>query len=165
MRHIDNVCECTARPLALTSNQLLLTSTSAAAPLLVIGPSFPPRMQGPISMLPGAPIGFSGAPVAPPAPYSAKQSAGRRQHHTTPFRAPECRRAPHYSLWQECRGLVRARLMLVHLWPLQLGQCMCLVTCPGSLHNRPLCKLSLKSLPKRCWSCDSCISFRKHVLS
>ena len=63
-----------APPLALTSNQLLLTSTSAATPLLVIGPSFPPRMQGPISMLPGAPIAFSGAPVAPPAPYHAIQS-------------------------------------------------------------------------------------------
>ena len=65
-------------PLASTSNQLLLTSTSAAAPLLVTGPSFPPRMQGPISMLPGAPIAFSGAPVAPPAPYSAIQSAMAR---------------------------------------------------------------------------------------
>ena len=68
-----------APPLASTSSQLLLTSTGTAAPLLVTGPSFLPSMQGPISMLPGAPIAFSGAlgsPVAPPAPYSAVQSAG-----------------------------------------------------------------------------------------
>ena len=45
-------------PLASTSNQLLLTSASTAAPLLVTGPSFSPRTQGPIRMLPGAPVAF-----------------------------------------------------------------------------------------------------------
>ena len=78
-----------APPLASTSNQLLCTSTGTPAPLLVTGPSFPPRRQGPISMLPGAPIVFSGAPKAPVAP---------------PCRAPERCRAPHYSLWQACSG-------------------------------------------------------------
>ena len=123
-----------APTLASTSNQLLLISTSAAAPLLVTGPSFPPRTQGPISMLPGTPLDFSGAPaapVAPPAPYSA----GHCQRYTAPCRALEHRRAPHYSLLQACRGVVSPRLMLVHLWPLQLGQCICLVTCLGLLHT------------------------------
>ena len=76
-----------APPLVITSNQLLLTSAGITAPLLVTGPSFPPVTQGPISMLPGTPIAFSGAPGAPvglPAPYNA---AGCRQHHTTPCRA------------------------------------------------------------------------------
>ena len=58
-------------PLASTSNQLLLTSAGTAAPLLVTGPSFPPIMQGPISMLPGTSIASSGAPRAPVAPQSA----------------------------------------------------------------------------------------------
>ena len=49
-----------------TSNTLLLAqSTSAAAPLLVPGPSFPPGTCAPISMFPGAPVVFSGAPGAP----------------------------------------------------------------------------------------------------
>ena len=67
------------RPLASTSSQLILTSTSAAALLLVMGPSFPPRKQGPISMLPGVPVAFSGAPGAPPAPYRAPELARQRQ--------------------------------------------------------------------------------------
>ena len=64
-----------APPLGVSSNQLLLSSTSTTAPLLVAGPSFPPVMQGPISMLPGAPISFSGVPRMPGAPYSTIQSA------------------------------------------------------------------------------------------
>ena len=84
-----------APPLASTSNQLLLTSAGTAAPLLVMGPSFPLSMQGPISMLPGAPIAFSGAPGAPQAPYRALR---RRQCHMAP--------CTHYSLWQVCHGLV-----------------------------------------------------------
>ena len=66
-----------APPLASTSNQLFLTSAGTAAPLHVTWPSFPPVMQGPISMLPGAPTVFSGAPgapVAPPAPYGSMTS-------------------------------------------------------------------------------------------
>ena len=80
-----------APPLASASNQLLCTSTGTPVPLLITGPSFPPRTQGPISMLPGASIAFSGAPgvaVVPPAPYRA---AGLLQCHTAPLRA----RAPH----------------------------------------------------------------------
>ena len=68
-----------APPLSSTSNQLLFSSTGTAAPLLVMGPSSPTSMQGPISMLLGAPIAFSGVPRAPggpPAPYSAIQSVG-----------------------------------------------------------------------------------------
>ena len=45
--------------------------------LVVMGPSFPPRMQGPISMLPGAPVAFLGGPgmkVAPPLPYKADRA-------------------------------------------------------------------------------------------
>ena len=71
-----------APPLASTSNQLLLASTSAAAPLLVTGPSFLPGIRAPISMLPGASVAFSGAPGTPPAPYRVP---GCRQHHA------ECR--------------------------------------------------------------------------
>ena len=56
-------------------------------------------------------------------------------------------RAAHYSLWQACHGLVSPRLMLAHLWPLQLGHCICLVTCLGPLHSCLLCRLSLKSSP------------------
>ena len=140
----------------------LLVSTSAAVTLLVAGPSFPPRMQGPISMLPSMPIAFSGAPeepVPPPAPYRAP---GHRQRHTAPCRVPERRRALHYSLWQACRGLVSPRLMLVQLWPLQLGQCICLVTCLGTLHSRPLCKLSLQSLPGSA-KAERPVSFKSNI--
>ena len=115
-----------APPVASTSNQVLLTSTSAAAPLLIPGPSFPPRTQGPISMLPGTPTAFSGAQrasVAPPAPYRAPWC---RQCHTAPFRAKERHRAPRSKACPVSPGL-----MLVHLSPLQLGQCICLVTCLG----------------------------------
>ena len=66
-----------APPLGVTSNQLLLSIAITPAHLLVTGPSFPPVTQGPISMLPCAPIAFSGVPgmpVVPPAPYSAIQS-------------------------------------------------------------------------------------------
>ena len=65
-----------APPLGVTSNQLLLSSTTA--PLLISGPSFLPVTQGPISMLPGTRISFSGVlgmPVALPTPYSAIHSA------------------------------------------------------------------------------------------
>ena len=135
-----------APPLALTSNQLLLTSTSAAAPLLVIGPSFPPRMQGPISMLPGAPIGFLGAPVAPPAQYSAKQSAGAPP---APYHAIQSTGMPQGAALQPMAGMPWPSQPTPYgsappAWP---GQCMCLATCPGPLHSRPLCKLSLKRLP------------------
>ena len=133
-----------APPLASTSDRLLLISTSAAAPLLVAGPCFPPRTQGPIGMLPGAPIVFPGTPVAPPAPYSAYGALGHQQHHNAPCRGPELCRAPNYKA---CHGLVSLRLMLAHLWPTQLGQWICLVTCLGLLHSQPLCKLSLMSLP------------------
>ena len=51
-----------ALPLASKCNHLLLASTSKVAPLLLTGPSFPPGTQAPISMLPGTPIAFSGAP-------------------------------------------------------------------------------------------------------
>ena len=74
-----------------------------------LGPSFPPGIRAPISMLPGAPIVFSGMPPAP-------------------CRMPGRCSLPQYSLWQEHHGPVRPRLMLVHLWPLQLGQYICLVT-------------------------------------
>ena len=63
--------------LASTSNRLLCTSLGTPAPFFVMGPSFPPRTQGPISMLPGAPVAFLGGPgmkVAPPLPYKAIQS-------------------------------------------------------------------------------------------
>ena len=66
--------------LVYTSNLLLLAhSTSAAAPLLFPGPSFPPGTRAPVSMVPGVPTVFSGASGAPPAPYSAMQSAGAPQ--------------------------------------------------------------------------------------
>ena len=60
-------------PLASTFKQLLLTSAVTAAPLLIMGHSFPPVTQGPISTLPGAPIAFSCAPGAPVAstPYAS----------------------------------------------------------------------------------------------
>ena len=106
-------------PLASTSNQLLCTSVSTPAPLLVTGPSFPPRTQGPISMIPGALIAFSGAPgaaVAPPAQYSTKQSAVVLPAPYSTIRAPEHRTAPHYNLLQACSGLVNRHFMLVHLW-------------------------------------------------
>ena len=63
-----------APPLGISSNQLLLSSTSTTAPLLTAGPRFPPVTQGPISMPLGAPISFSvapGMPGAPPAPCRA----------------------------------------------------------------------------------------------
>ena len=57
-----------ASPLVVTANQ-------TTAPLLIVRPSFPPVMQGPISMVTGAPISLTGAPGMPPALYSAIQSA------------------------------------------------------------------------------------------
>ena len=107
-----------APSLASTSNQLLLASAGTAAGLFVTGPSFQAVMQGPISMLPAAPIAFSGgpgAPVALPAPYSAIQSVGAP---LVPYSAMHNAGAPHYSLWQACSGLVSPHLMLVHLWPI-----------------------------------------------
>ena len=67
-----------ASPLGVTSNQILVYSTSTPAPLLVAGPSFPPVMQGPISMLPGAPISLQGAPGMPPVQYSPYRASPRR---------------------------------------------------------------------------------------
>ena len=89
---------------------------SVHSPLLVTGPSFPPRTQGPISMIPGAPIAFSGAPgaaVAKPAQYSTKQSAGVLPAPYSAIRTPEHRTAPHYNLLQACSGLVNRHFMLV----------------------------------------------------
>ena len=86
-----------APPLRVTSNQLLLSSTSTTTPLIVAAPSFPPVTQGPISMLPGAPISLSGEPgmpVALPAPYRAPV---RCQRCTAPYTALERRTAPHIS--------------------------------------------------------------------
>ena len=57
-------------PLGSTSNTLLLAHSTSVHPLLVTGPSFPPETQAPISMLPVAPIMFSGVPGVPGAPYS-----------------------------------------------------------------------------------------------
>ena len=108
--------------------------TSVAAPLLIPGPSFPPGTRAPTTMqghaflpIPSAPIAFSGAP-------GFMQSTG----------APP--QSLQYRLWQERRGPVRPRLMLVYLWPLQLGQCICLSICLGPWHSRPPCKPNLKSL-------------------
>ena len=75
-----------APPLGITSNQLLLSSASTTAPLLVTGPTFPPVRRGPISMLPGAPIARNASSAAravqhqtecqsPALPYSAMHSA------------------------------------------------------------------------------------------
>ena len=96
-----------APPLGVTSNQLLLSSASTPAHLLVTGPSFPPATQGPISMLPGAPIALSGAPgmpVVPPAPYSAIQSAASTvQHHAQRWSAASAMhsaRTPHSAALQ-----------------------------------------------------------------
>ena len=47
------------------------------------------------------------------------------------------RRGAALQPWQEFHGPVRPRLTLVHLWPLQLGQCICLVICLGPQHSRP----------------------------
>ena len=71
-----------APPLASASIQLLLTGTSAAAPLLVTG-------------LPVVSIPFSGAPLAPAASYSAIESAGAPPAHTAPCRVPEHRITRH----------------------------------------------------------------------
>ena len=46
--------------------------------------------------------------------------------------------------WQVCRCSVRARLILVHTWPLQLGQCR--VTCLGPRYSSPPHKLNMNSL-------------------
>ena len=59
MRHIVYVRACSNWGLYIQSTAA--HSTSATAPLLVQGPSFPPG----IGMLRGAPIVFSGAPGAP----------------------------------------------------------------------------------------------------
>ena len=101
--------------------------------LLVPGPSFPPGTRASISMLPGMPIVFSGAPGAPAAPYSSMQSTSVSQGAAIQPMA-------------ERRGLVRPSLTLLHLWPLHLGQC---ISMPSymPMHSRPLCKLSLGSLP------------------
>ena len=78
-----------ALPQASTSNQLHHTSIGTAALLLVMGPSFPPRTQGPITMLPGVPIAFSGVPGAPVAPPATYRAPGHRQLHRAPWRVPE----------------------------------------------------------------------------
>ena len=81
-----------ASPLVVTANQ-------TTAPLLVVGPSFPPIMQGQISMLPGAPISLTGAPGMPPALYSAIQSA---IEPPALYNAMQSAGAPHCSLLQAC---------------------------------------------------------------
>ena len=81
-------------PQGVTSNQMLVSSTSTPAPLLVAGPSFPPVTQGPISMLPGAPISLQGAPGMPPAPYSSIQSVSAPP---APYSAIYSAGAPPYS--------------------------------------------------------------------
>ena len=97
-----------ASPLGVTSNQMLVSSTSTPAPLLLVGPSCPPVTQGPISLLPGAPISLHGAPGMQPAPYRASVC---RQRCTAPYTVLEFRptvlgccqrhavpcRAPHFS--------------------------------------------------------------------
>ena len=129
MCHVVNVQACTTSGFCI-QYVVPCTQSKCSSTLARFGPSFPPV----ISMLPGVPIVFSGTPGAPPAPYSAMQSAGALQGTAVQPMVG----AP----WP-----IRPCLMLVHLWPLQLGQCKCLVTCLGPRHSRPLCKLSLKSLP------------------
>ena len=118
-----------APPLASRSNQLLLSTARTTAPLLVTEPSFPPVTQGPISMLPCMPIAFSGvpgAPVAPPAPYGVPPALYGTMQSTG---------ALHSATLQPMASMPGSgQPTPVHLWPLQLGQCTCL-----------LCKLSLKS--------------------
>ena len=131
-----------APPLGSTFSALLLVqTTSVAAPLLVLGPSFLPGTQAPITMqgpafppIRSAPIVFSGALVVPLAPQSAMQSAGAPQGTAIPPMAgvPWPIQATPYSI--------------MHLWPIQLGQCICLVICLGPRHSRSPCKLSLNSL-------------------
>ena len=99
------------------SAPLLIQSTSVAAPLLVPGSSFPPITREPVTMqgpafrpIPSGPIVFSGALGVP----GSMQSTGAPQSTAI-------------AKWLERRDPVRPRLMLVHLWPLQPGQCICLV--------------------------------------
>ena len=125
-----------APPLGFTSNTLFLAHiTSAAAPFLVPGPSFPPGTREPISVLPDAPILFSGALGAPPAPYSAMQSAGETQGTSLQPMAG----AP----WPSQATPYASAFMAPPAWPMYMPS---LVTCLGPQHSRP-CKLSLKSLP------------------
>ena len=106
-----------APPLASTANQLLLTSTSAAAALLVLGPSFPPRTQGPINMLPGAPDSLLRG--------TSSAASGIQSAWVLP--AP-CR-APHYSLlagmlWPSQPTPYASALMAPPAWPMYMPSYM-----------------------------------------
>ena len=86
MRLCAQLITCAHAPhLGIKSNQMLLSSTSTPAPFLVAGTSFPPVMQGSISMLLGAPISLKGCQEC-------------RKCCTVPYRAPlRCQR--HIQCW------------------------------------------------------------------
>ena len=116
---------------------LLFTSKSAAAPLLVTGPSFPPRRQGPISMLPGTPVAFSGASVALPAPHSAAiamQSAGAPQGTAL---QPVASR-----LWPNQPTPYASAFMAPPAWPMYMPSYM-----PRTPTQQAFMQADLKSLP------------------
>ena len=140
------MCACAASGLYMKSAGS--TSASTAAPLLTAGPSFPPRKQGPISMLLGAPVVFSGAPVVPPAPYGAIQSAGALP---APYSAMQSARVPQITALQPVASMqwpsqptpYASAFMAPPAWPMYMP---CYMPSPPP-HSRPLCKLSLKSSP------------------
>ena len=110
------------------SAHLLVQSASVAAPMLVPGIFLPPGTGAPITMQgPAFPPMASTLLLFPrvPAVPALMQSAAMPPMTSSPL---------------------RARLTLVHTWPLQLGQCVCLVTCLSPRYSSPLHKLNLKLL-------------------
>ena len=90
--------------------------TSIAWPLLVPGPVLQPGTRAPNTMqgmafppIPSMPMVFSGEPL---------QSSAMPPTVNAPWL---CQTMPY----------------LVHLWPLQLGQCICLITCLGPRRSSP----------------------------
>ena len=137
-----------APPLGVTSNQLLLSSASTPAPLLVAGPIFPPVTQGPISLLPGSPTSLSGAPGMPPAPYNAIYSAGAP---LAPCSAVQSTGAPQSAAFQPITGMqwpqptpYASPFMAPPAWPMYMPSYL-----PRPLSQPPFLQAQFEDLTRR----------------
>ena len=124
-------------PLGVTSNQMLVSSTSTPAPLLVVGPSFPASHARANQHALRCSYIPPGAPGMPPAPYRAPVRPQRLtvpytvlERHPTVLGCCQCHavpcRAPHSAAFQPMTGIQwpQSTLYASPLWPLHLGLCV-----------------------------------------